>query len=92
MVDHGLDKSLTTALVEELLDVGPVVLALLVLFVEGEELCDGSELEVAVEVLRLLEDSDSECLLDEGLILGKVVIFLNNRIHQLDTFFRDGKR
>jgi hypothetical protein len=39
-----------------------------------------------------LEDSHSECLLDEGLILGEVIILLNNRIHQLDTFFRDGKR
>jgi len=58
VVNHSLDEGLATALVKKLLDVGPVVLVLLRL-VEAEKLGKSGELEVTIEVLRFLEDSDS---------------------------------
>ena len=82
VISDSDDEAESVALIEETLDLVPVS-------VEGEHLVERSELHVGEEVLALLDDSDGQSLLNEGLVLFEVRHDLAGLVESLGTILAD---
>ena len=84
VISDSDDEAESVALIEETLDLVPVS-------VEGEHLVERSELHVGEEVLALLDDSDGQSLLNEGLVLFEVRHDLAGLVESFRALLADRK-